>query len=293
MLLCIIKINYTGAQEYKINEKIEPNTTDSVKKKMTKKDSVEMYLISGQINNAIGDYKLAKRDINKAIKINPNIYFLYTIRAEVELGLNNLNGCIADCNIALKLNNKDADAYMIRSRAEFRKNDYKNAMNDCNRAIKLDANNYSYYYLRGVIKEKTKDHINAIVDFTKAIDINSNSETPDLMNAYRERAKCKMELKDYRGAINDFKNHIEVDSNDVTTYINIGSCNNNIDNNWDAIYYYNKAIQINPKIPETYLYLGVTQLKLNKIDEACQSWSKAGELGIKKAYEYIKAHCTN
>lgn len=285
--ICIIKSNYVKAFESNIYE------TDSVKQKMSKADSAGMYNFSGVISLVIGEYKLAKRDFNKAIKLTPNNAILYKKRAEAEFGLNNFNGCIADCNIALKLNRSDAEIYQIRSKAEYKKNDFTNAIKDCDKAISLDANNHSYYYLRGLIKEKTKDYINAIIDFTKAIDINSNSEKPVLINAYRERAQCKMQLNDYRGAITDFKTHTEIDSNDVSTYINIGSCNNNIDNNWEAINYYNKAIEMNPKIPEIYLYLGLTQLKMNKIDEACQSWSKAGELGFPKAYEYIKKYCNN
>lgn len=45
------------------------------------------------------------------------------------------------------------------------------------------------------------------------------------------------------------------------------------------------------KYSEAYYRRGDMNLFLNKLNEACKDWSKAGELGYNKAYESISEYC--
>ena len=45
------------------------------------------------------------------------------------------------------------------------------------------------------------------------------------------------------------------------------------------------------KLGNSFLYRGLSYLKLNRNKEACDDFFKAGELGEKEGYDLIKQHC--
>ncbi len=92
----------------------------------------------------------------------------------------------------------------------------------------------------------------AIQDYTKAIELN-----PNYNDAYYNRGSAKYEIEDYRGAIED----------------------------------YNKAIKLNPNSDKAYYNRGAAKITLGQKDDGCLDLSKAGELGLAKAYEAIKLGC--
>ncbi len=55
---------------------------------------------------------------------------------------------------------------------------------------------------------------------------------------------------------------------------------------------YNKLIEINPKFGEAYYGRGLANLLgLGEKDSGCLDLSKAGEMGVNAAYQYIKEYC--
>ena len=56
----------------------------------------------------------------------------------------------------------------------------------------------------------------------------------------------------------------------------------------DAIKDFDIAIELNPKLGESYFERGVAKHKLQDINGAYLDWSKAKELGFSKASEKIK-----
>ena len=71
------------------------------------------------------------------------------------------------------------------------------------------------------------------------------------------RAYAKSMLKDFRGAIKD----------------------------------YSQAIYLNPNDGNAFLNRGYCKLNLGYVEQACQDFSKAGELGESEAYDAIKNYC--
>lgn len=98
-------------------------------------------------------------------------------------------------------------------------------------------------------------YFNEVIDNTQL-----NSKKFILAEAYVGRAIAKGELGDERGAIADLTKAIK------TT--NIGEING-----------------------EAYFLRGIGYLNLGEMDSACSDWSKAGELGVSKAYEFIRENC--
>ena len=54
---------------------------------------------------------------------------------------------------------------------------------------------------------------------------------------------------------------------------------------------YNRAININPEYAPSYFNRGVAKLLLYDDNGACVDLSKAGEMGMYKAYELIREYC--
>jgi tetratricopeptide (TPR) repeat protein len=93
-----------------------------------------------------------------------------------------------------------------------------------------------------------------INDYTKCLNLE-----PGFYHAYFNRANMKIVSKDYIGAI------------------------------WD----FTRAIAYDPKFAEAYYNRGLTYIYIRKAEEGCQDLSKAGELGVDKAYTVIKKYCNN
>ena|SRR5690554_6756351 len=99
------------------------------------------------------------------------------------------------------------------------------------------------------------DYFNKVINNTQL-----NSTNFVVADAYIGRATAKGELGDVRGAISD-----------LTKVINTSNV---------------KHIKA-----QAYFLRGVGYSNLEDTDSACYDWSKAGELGITKAYEYIREDC--
>lgn len=52
-----------------------------------------------------------------------------------------------------------------------------------------------------------------------------------------------------------------------------------------------RAIAIDPELNVAYFNRGIVKIELKRMDSGCLDLSKAGELGMEKAYDKIKEHC--
>jgi len=100
--------------------------------------------------------------------------------------------------------------------------------------------------------EITQDYSQILADYTKAIDLN-----PDMAISYYNRANLKVKAKNYDGALFDFE----------------------------------RAIKLEPDFADAYYNLALILIYQQRISEACTALSKAGELGLQKAYVVIKRYC--
>lgn len=113
-----------------------------------------------------------------------------------------------------------------------------------------------FFYHTAVCKKGLGNNIGALADINRAILLK-----PFDRHYLIYRSWIKTDLGDYYGAIKDVEESISITSDRIE----------------DLGYYYN-LIAIN------HSYIG------NK-DEACKTWSKAGELGYVEAYEHISEYC--
>jgi len=149
---------------------------------------------------------------------------------------------------------------------------------DYDRIISLDPANAIAYFSRGVnscrevellnklnadlilpgqqktIVRSQRDEIyrKALSDFSKTIQLE-----PGFAVGYFDRAYVKCQLQDFNGAIKDYDNTIKAD----------------------------------PSFAEAYYNRGLFLLYMKNKLEACNDFSKAGELGLTDSYAAIKKYC--
>lgn len=163
---------------------------------------------------------------------------------------------------------------------------YQDAIHDFTNIIDINPYNINAFIYRGLLKQELKDYRGSIFDFSKAIVLDSIS----IVFCYR--GISKNDLQDYRGAISDYSKAIEIDSKSEIAYYNRGISKYNLLDYSGAIKDFNNTINLNSKNKEAYYYRGIIKIKnLKQKNSGCLDLSKAGELGLNKAYDEIKKYC--
>jgi tetratricopeptide (TPR) repeat protein len=96
---------------------------------------------------------------------------------------------------------------------------------------------------------------------------------------------------DSREAMPYFTKAIELNPKYARAYHYRGVCKINLEDYRGAIADFTKAIELNPEEENEYSLRGDAKIKLGDKNGACLDWSKAGELGNWGAYDKIKKYC--
>lgn len=99
------------------------------------------------------DTRGAIQDFNKAIKINPDYDYAYSIRAKVYMELNLMEKALSDINKAIKLRER-SEYYVTRANIYKSLNDSEQSLRDFNKAIEIDPKNGFAYINRGYLKRE-------------------------------------------------------------------------------------------------------------------------------------------
>jgi len=232
------------------------------------------------------DYKGAITDYTELISMNPDYPYTYRNRGIAYENLSKYSLALSDLNKFIDKIQNDVFAYSTRGWAKYYLNDFAGALADFNMQIELDKDNSVAYYNRGSAKSRLGDNYGAISDYSKSIEIN-----PTFSMAYNNRGWAKYELKKYSEALKDINKAIVLDSNNWVAFDSRQETKFAMNNFKGCIEDCNKAIAINPKCSNSYFIKGRAYYKLANKAKACDSWSKAGELGKVEAYEYISKYC--
>jgi tetratricopeptide (TPR) repeat protein len=303
-----------------INRKLENHNFD--KKLYLYRGYLNRYL--GKKENSIQDFKKFTQYNQDNSKVFANIGFLFE---ELEI----IEDAIDYYSKAINMSPDNTDYYYDRGNIfYFKLNDYDNAMIDykksweisqtfgiarqvgnlliqqkkyeeaivwCDEVIKgvwnLSYGKIELYKIRAKAKENSKDIAGSIQDYSAIISLDK-LKCGDTYDALLKRGILKTQLNDYRGAISDLDEVIKVLnlSNHRLAYFYRAFSRNRINNNKGALEDYNYLLKIDINNAEAYFNRGLIliQNKANK-NLACLDFSKAGELGLKDAYDMIEKYC--
>ena len=184
--------------------------------------------------------------------------------------------------ISTKLaDNQNADVYFNRSLEFAMVQDFSSAIEDLNKAIALRPDFMLAYFCRANIRYK-------LVDYTKnAVDVaakNSADEKPKIKKQTTENQA----LFDVTMIMADYSKVNDLNPDFSFAYYNKANILCTQKDFQTAILNYTKAIQIDGDFAEAYYNRGLTYLFIGEDTKGLADLSKAGELGIYKAYNLIQ-----
>ena len=234
----------------------------------------------GLANSNLGNHEVAITNYNKAIELNPQYAIAYDSRGTAKSALRQHEEAIEDYNKAIELNPQYI-SYNNRGSAKLALHKYKEAIEDYNKAIELNPEFAKLYNNRGSANLNLKNHEEAITDYTKAIELN-----PQYADAYNNRGLAKSNLGDFKEAIEDYNKAIDLNPEFAKLYNNRGSANLNLKNHEEAITDYTKAIELNPQYAIAYRNRGIANSNLDNHEEAIIDYSNTIELNPQDAAAY-------
>lgn len=137
---------------------------------------IETSIINNCIKNSndlsnIGQDSLAIIEIDKAIKLRPDLLVLYAHRGSFKIPLLKYESALEDLNKALTVIKNDEAFYGNRGYVHFKLGHYKEALEDAEVSIKLNPNFAKAYTLRGGAKYKLFGKNFGCDDFQKASEL--------------------------------------------------------------------------------------------------------------------------
>ena len=172
----------------------------------------------------------------------------------------------------------NADLYFSRSLEFTLVQDYKSALDDLNKVLLLRPDFMLAYFCRANVRNKS-------LEFNKIQEFNSN---PSVDNSKKKTASDKQSVFETEMILRDYEKAIELNPDFDFAYFNRANVLCTQKDFQNAIANYTKSIEIDPDFAEAYFNRGLTYLFIGEDTKGLSDLSKAGELGIYKAYNLIQ-----
>ncbi|PSB04825.1 tetratricopeptide repeat-containing S1 family peptidase [Merismopedia glauca] len=239
------------------------------------------YFLQGKSKYEKGEFQAAFRDLNQAIKINPEYAEAYASRAQMRYDQGDFQGAVADFDRSIDLNPKNSLAYNGRGLTKFLLEDTQGAIADYNQAISLDPKSVFPFNNRANAKAKLGDTKGAIEDYNRAIELDSSQGLP-----YANRGSLRLKLGDKKGATADFNQAIRIEPKSGNIYGVRGIALYQSGDKRGALADLDKATQLNPNLGFAYGGKGIVRLQLADYQGSIRDFETAIRLMPDVAYWY-------
>jgi tetratricopeptide (TPR) repeat protein len=184
---------------------------------------------------------------------------------------------INEISTRLAKDDQNADIYFNRALEFSMVQDFNSAIEDLNKAIIIRPDFMLAYFCRANIRYK-------LMDFTKnSADTKPIVTDKDSKLISKNQAQFDMEI-----ILRDYDKVIELNPDFSFAYFNKANILCTQKDFQSAISYYTKAIEMDADFAESYFNRGLTYIFIGEDAKGLADLSKAGELGIYKAYNLIQ-----
>ena len=289
-------------------------------------DSSRFYFERGGMLYVMKEYKMAGKDIQKAIDLDPEKEDYYIAMGEIYLADNQFDQAEHVFRKALQLNAANEMARLQLSYTLFQQKNYKETIRQTDTLLREDKRFAEAYGLQSQAYIELKDTVKAISLMNKAVSLapenyNVLMAMGDMLLAthnrmallYYERAKkadttqaepfyCIGLFYENKGerdsAIAAYKSCIGRDAYYLEAYINLGKIYEN-KNDWkSALKIYKLATEIDPKSSQAFYRRGICYEKLDQPENALNDYENAYSLKrtnteAREAMERLKKHISS
>ena len=175
-----------------------------------------------------------------------------------------------------------AEPYFYRAIAKIQLEDYQGALQDCNAAIERNPFSPGIYYARGYIYRQMNRLEEAEADYTEALRFSPENRTYMLL-----RADTRAQRKHYDEALEDIEQMLKREPQSASVWSEKGHICSLKKDTLCALEAFEKATKYDKNNPAAWSALGVTNLMLEREDEAYVQLTQAINLGSKWAGDYI------
>ena len=175
-----------------------------------------------------------------------------------------------------------AEPYFYRSIAKIQLEDYQGALKDCNAAIERNPFSPGCYYTRGYIYRQLNRLEEAEADYTEALHFSPENRTYILL-----RADTRAQMEHYDAALEDIEQMLKREPQSASVWSEKGHIAILKKDTLLALDAFKQAASYDKSNPAVWSALGVTNLMLDREDEAYVQLSQAINLGSKWAGDYI------
>jgi tetratricopeptide (TPR) repeat protein len=163
-----------------------------------------------------------------------------------------------------------------------------NALDDFNRVLEIDPEHFPALFNRAYTRYK-------MVETIRSLEAETPTQQPLQMGGVTTRSTAKPQQEEYRILDydlirKDLEKVLEINPDFEFAYYNLGMIQAVIRNFDVAVEHFSDAIEANPDFAEAWFNRGLTNIFLENEVTGTLDLSKAGELGIFKAYNVIKRY---
>lgn len=266
---------------------------------------LEVYKIRWLLNFEKKNFDAALDDAQKGLRLEPSNVMFNSAIGKIYLAKNSFNEALAAFQKVLQLDPNNADAYYFAALSYFNLGDFRQQRISASEAVKRNTKYPGEsYFLVGDALQKSKNDNEAIEAYQKSLSVK-----PDYYPAYHNLSDLYRRQNRFGEAVEAAKKGIAAFPNDANLYIDLSRYYSLADQSALAVgaaqqavklmpdnyagytvlcraYYENKqfesalqacnsALAANPNDGETNIYLGFTNLSLDKTEAANKYFEKA------------------
>nr|WP_263011671.1 serine protease [Laspinema sp. D3a] len=160
---------------------------------------------------------------------------------------------------------------------------FEQAIQAFDKATQLDQKSYSAWYAKGLALSAADRDREAVESFEQAI---SNDKENTLYEAWREKSRALYSLKQYSEALASIDQAIQRNNQDAVLYLHRGIILRKLNRHQEAVETYTKAIDIKPHVI-AYAGRGIIRADLRNLPEAIKDYTEAIKLNPQFAEAYF------
>ena len=190
---------------------------------------------------------------------------------------------IRDISNQIELSPSDYDLYLVRGTLYNTVMNYNNAINDFNVCILKNPYDVNALFNRAATRYK-------MVEVIRSMEAESAALSDGQLGSASSNVRSELSILDFDFIMSDLKQVLQFAPDFEFAYYNMSLVYCARKQFEDAVQALDKAIELNVDFAEAYFNRGIINLYLGNDEKGATDLSKAGELGMHKAYNVIKRY---